>query len=72
MGAAMAAAKGAGWFKTVSEASAAMSGKPSKIFRPRTKEARAYAELLLMYEELWPKLAGWNARVQDFARRQNP
>ena len=72
LGAAMAAAKGAGWFKTVPEASAAMSGKPSKTFRPRTKEAKAYAELLSMYEELWPKLASWNARVQDFARRQNP
>ena len=70
LGAAMAAAKGAGWFKTMAEASASMSGKPSKTFRPRTKESRAYAELLSIYEELWPKVSGWNARMQDFARRQ--
>ncbi len=70
LGAAMAAARGAGWFKTVAEAAAAMSGKPSKIFRPRTKEARAYAELLSIYGELWPRISQWNARMQEFARRQ--
>ncbi|MCA0432148.1 MAG: xylulose kinase [Proteobacteria bacterium] len=71
LGAAMAAAKGAGWFKTMPEASAAMSGKPSKTFRPRTKETKVYAELLSIYEELWPKVSGWNARLQEFARRQS-
>jgi ribulose kinase len=70
LGAAMAAAKGAGWFKNVAEASAAMSGKPSKIFRPRTKEAKTYAELLAIYTELWPRMADWNKRLQEFARRQ--
>jgi sugar (pentulose or hexulose) kinase len=72
LGAAMAAAKGAGWYKTVSSASANMSGKPTKIFRPRTKQAKAYAELLSIYQDLWPQMTSWNARMQDFARRQAP
>jgi sugar (pentulose or hexulose) kinase len=72
LGAAMAAAKGAGWFKSVSSASAAMSGKPTKTFRPRTKQAKAYAELLSIYQDLWPQMTSWNARMQDFARRQSP
>ena len=45
LGAAMAAAKAAGWYKTIATASAAMSGKPSKTFRPRTKDHRRYQEL---------------------------
>jgi sugar (pentulose or hexulose) kinase len=70
LGAAMAAAKGAGWYKTVPAASQAMSGKPTKTFRPRTKESKVYAELLSIYQDLWPQMSGWNARMQDFARRQ--
>jgi sugar (pentulose or hexulose) kinase len=69
-GAAMAAAKGAGWYATIPKASAVMSGKPSKTFRPRTKEARAYAELLAIYSDLWPRLSEWNARMRDFAAGQ--
>ncbi|MFO1034459.1 MAG: FGGY family carbohydrate kinase [Hyphomicrobiales bacterium] len=70
LGAAMAAATGAGWFRTIADASAAMSGKTTKTFRPRTKEHRAYQELLSIYTDLWPKMADWNHRMQDFARRQ--
>jgi sugar (pentulose or hexulose) kinase len=70
LGAAMAAAKGAGWFRSVADASSVMSGKPVKTFRPRTKEAKAYAELLSIYQNLWPQVATWNATLQDFARRQ--
>jgi sugar (pentulose or hexulose) kinase len=71
LGAAMAAAKGAGWFNDIPTASAAMSGKPVKTFRPRTKQSKAYAELLSIYQELWPQMSAWNARMQDFARRQS-
>jgi xylulokinase len=70
LGAAMAAAKGAGFHRSIVEASAAMSGKPSKIFRPRTKETKAYAGLLAIYQELWPQIATWNAKLQKFARGQ--
>ncbi|NJM28794.1 MAG: hypothetical protein HC855_00440 [Rhizobiales bacterium] len=71
LGAAMAAARGGGWYKTIAEASAAMSGKPTKTFRPRDKEAKAYAELLAIYQDLWPKLADWNERLQVFARKRS-
>jgi xylulokinase len=67
LGAAMAAARGAGWFATVAEASAAMSGKPSRTFRPRTKDSRRYQELLSIYAELWPTLSAWNRKLADFA-----
>jgi sugar (pentulose or hexulose) kinase len=70
LGAAMAAAKGAGWFKSIPLASRAMCGRPVKIFRPRTKQAKAYAELLSIYQDLWPQMSAWNGRMQDFARRQ--
>ena len=66
LGAAVAAAKGAGWFKNIPDAAASMSGKPSKTFRPRTKENKAYRELMAIYHDLWPALAQWNARLQAF------
>ena len=68
LGAAMAAAKGAGWFKSVPQASAAMSGKSSKTFRPRKKDSARYQELLGIYAELWPKLSDWNQKLVDFSR----
>ena len=68
LGAAMAAAKGAGWYKSVPQASAAMSGKPSKTFRPRKKDSARYQELLGIYAELWPKLSDWNQKLVDFSR----
>jgi sugar (pentulose or hexulose) kinase len=72
LGAAMAAAKAAGWHASIPQASAAMSGKPSKTFRPRTKQAKAYAELLAIYSDLWPQISAWNARMQAFAAKQAP
>ena len=67
LGAAMAAAKSAGWYKTIAAASAAMSGKPSKTFRPRMKNHKRYQELLAIYTDLWPSLSQWNKRLVDFA-----
>ena len=67
LGAAMAAARGAGWFASVAQASAAMSGKPSKTFRPRTKDSQRYQELLSIYAELWPTLSAWNQKLVAFA-----
>jgi sugar (pentulose or hexulose) kinase len=72
LGAAMAAAKGAGWQASIPAAAQAMSGTPVKIFRPRMKQHKAYAELLSIYQDLWPQISEWNARMQDFARRQGP
>ncbi len=70
LGAAMAASKGAGWFRTIAAASGHMSGKPSKTFRPRTKEHRRYQELLAIYTDLWPMLSDWNQRLVAFANRE--
>jgi sugar (pentulose or hexulose) kinase len=70
LGAAVAAAKGVSWFKSIPDAAATMSGKPSKIFRPRTKQNKAYSELLAIYRDLWPQVAQWNARLQAFAGAQ--
>jgi sugar (pentulose or hexulose) kinase len=68
LGAAMAAAKGAGWFRSIAQASAAMSGKPSKTFRPRSKDSTRYQELLSIYAELWPKLSDWNRKLEAFRK----
>jgi sugar (pentulose or hexulose) kinase len=69
LGAAMAAAKAAGWYAAIPEAAAAMSGKPSRTFRPRTKESRRYQELLAVYADLWPTLSSWNDRLSAFAAK---
>ncbi|WP_373503928.1 FGGY-family carbohydrate kinase [Aestuariivirga sp.] len=71
LGAAMAASKGAGWYKTIGAASSAMSGKPSITFRPRTKDHRRYQDLLGIYTELWPRLSEWNHKLVAFAAREN-
>ncbi len=71
LGAAMAAAKGAGWHKSMADAATAMSGKPSKTFRPRTKDSRRYQELMEIYTELWPKLSEWNQKLVAFAARES-
>ena len=67
LGAAMAAAKGAGWFKSIPEAAAAMAGKPIRIFRPRPKAHDRYRELMAIYRDLWPTVSAWNARLRAFA-----
>lgn len=70
LGAAMAAAKGAQWYPSVAGAAAAMSGKPSKTFRPRTKQHARYRELLSIYIDLWPQVSAWNRRLAAFAQSE--
>lgn len=67
LGAAMAAATGAGWFASVEEAASGMSGKSSRTFRPATRAHARYGELLSIYAELWPLVSDWNNRLQKFA-----
>ncbi len=64
LGAAAAAAKGVAWFKNIPDAAANMSEKFSKTFRPRTKENKAYREMMAIYRDLWPTISQWNARLQ--------
>ena len=70
LGAAMAAAKGCGWFGSFAEASAAMAGHIVRTFEPRSKEQAAYAELGEIYAELWPALSSWNRKLASFVERR--
>jgi sugar (pentulose or hexulose) kinase len=64
LGAACAAAKGAGWFKSIPSGAAAMTGKPSKTFRPRTKQNKRYGQIIEVYRDLWPTVSQWNKKLQ--------
>jgi xylulokinase len=66
LGAAMAAARAAGWFASVPEASAAMAGKPARTFSPKRQAAKRYRELLAIYRDLWPVMQDWNRRLTRF------
>ncbi len=65
LGAAMAAAKGVGWFATIDEASAAMGGRVVATFLPEPRNVAAYKALGAIYDELWPLLRSWNQRRAD-------
>ncbi len=67
LGAAMAAAKGAGWFHTIRDASAAMAGDITRLFTPDAKAHDRYRELIAIYRDLWPMMANWNERLSAFA-----
>ena len=67
LGAACAAAKGAGWFANVPQAAAAMAGKSARTFRPKAKAHTRYQELLAIHAELWPLMSSWNAKRAAFA-----
>ncbi|WP_395014561.1 FGGY-family carbohydrate kinase [Dongia sp.] len=67
LGAAIAAAKGAGWTKTIAAATEAMAGRPTRSFEPDPKCQARYAELRAIHADLWPKVAEWNARLVNFA-----
>lgn len=69
LGAAMAAARGAGWFASFSEASAAMTPPPVRTFEPDAKAAARYRDLRAIHADLWPALASWNARLAAFTER---
>lgn len=69
LGAAMAAARGCGWFSTFAEASAAMAGETTRTFEPDLKRVARYAELRAIYADLWPTLSAWNARMAAFVER---
>jgi xylulokinase len=68
LGAAIAAAKGAGWYATITKAAAAMAGKFTATFVPEPHAQARYGELLAIYSDLWPALAKWNARLAAFGR----
>jgi xylulokinase len=67
LGAAMAAAKGAGWYPTIAEAARAMAGPAVRSFDPVPANVARYAELRAIHEDLWPALSAWNQRRWAFA-----
>ncbi len=68
LGAAMAAACGAGWYPTLSEASIAMKGEIVKTVEPNPERVERYKELRKLYEQLWPLLSDWNSELRRFAQ----
>jgi xylulokinase len=69
LGAAIAAAKGAGWTGTIAAATEAMAGRPTRSFEPDSQRKARYEDLRAIHADLWPKVAEWNARLVDFAER---
>jgi sugar (pentulose or hexulose) kinase len=67
LGAAIAAAKGAGWHASIAEATEAMAGRPIRTFVPDEKRHARYQELRAIHADLWPKVAEWNTRLVNFA-----
>jgi sugar (pentulose or hexulose) kinase len=70
LGAAIAAAKGAGWTRSIAEATEAMAGRPTRSFEPDPKRKARYQELRAIHAEIWPKIAEWNGRLVDFAEQK--
>lgn len=66
LGAAMAAAKGAGWFDTFADAAGAMASPIVRSFEPHPGRVRRYAELREIHAALWPTLSAWNRRLRAF------
>jgi xylulokinase len=71
LGAAIAAAAGAGWYPTVTEAARGMAGSLTRTFTPEPKAHARYVELSAIYADLWPSLSKWNARMAAFAQGAN-
>ncbi|MGE0004502.1 MAG: FGGY-family carbohydrate kinase [Parvibaculaceae bacterium] len=68
LGAAIAAAAGAGWYASVTAAAHAMAGDVTRTFAPVEPAQARYAELSAIYADLWPSLSKWNARMAAFAQ----
>jgi xylulokinase len=67
LGAAMCAAKGAGWYPTINDAVAGMGQPSSSVTQPISANVARYAQLREVYDDLWPTLSDWNSRLWSFA-----
>jgi xylulokinase len=65
LGAAIAAAKGAGWSRTLAEAAANMVAEPIQTFLPNETSANTYGKLRKLHAELWPTMRDWNRRLTE-------
>ena len=59
LGAAIAAAVGAGWFGSFAEAAASMAGPVAARFEPDPGRVETYAELRRHFAEIYPRLKGF-------------
>jgi xylulokinase len=66
LGAAMAAAGGAGWYPSLAQAAAAMASRTVRTFEPDAPRVARYADLRAIHSDLWPTLSAWNRRLADF------
>jgi sugar (pentulose or hexulose) kinase len=69
LGAAMAAAKGAGWYPTLKQASLAMAATPTLAFEPDPRRVELYREFRGIHADLWPIVRSWNDRLTAFAEK---
>jgi xylulokinase len=69
LGAAACAATGAGWFTNVNAAARAMTPDDLSETKPVPANVARYAELRAIYDDLWPALSNWNARMWNFANQ---
>ncbi|MEM6695798.1 MAG: FGGY-family carbohydrate kinase [Pseudomonadota bacterium] len=67
LGAAMCAAKGAGWYPTIEAATKAMGQEVLTEITPQPEAVARYSALRAIYDDLWPTLSQWNTRLWDFA-----
>ena len=70
LGAAITAAKGAGWFASAVEAASAMAGDIESSIAPDAERHAAYQELLGIYERLYPVTREVQAALAAFKHRQ--
>jgi sugar (pentulose or hexulose) kinase len=66
LGAAVAAAVGAGWFKSFKEGAAAMAGTITAETTPNKANAERYADLSAIYSDVWPAVSKLNERLAAF------
>lgn len=67
LGAAMAAAKGAGWYPGVAAAASAMASPVARRFVPDPARVRLYERLQTIHDGLWPRLSAWNRELRAFS-----
>ncbi|MGB5869332.1 MAG: FGGY family carbohydrate kinase, partial [Albidovulum sp.] len=72
LGAAICAAKGAGWYPNLREAARAMGQQDLSVTQPIPANVARYAEFRRVYDDLWPSLSAWNRRLWAFTNNGEP
>jgi xylulokinase len=66
LGAAVAAAVGAGWYASFADAAEAMAGRITDETAPDPANVRRYRDLAAIYRDVWPAVADANNRLAAF------